>query len=165
MSDIPCHVDKMKYTIFVTAAACSYRGCTLAIGTSDNLVLLYQIGKRGFDIPEDEQVEEEERSRKCVHLTRSGSDAGEGGGYEPRSGGVGGPTGQLHILLDDHVHVLAPADEDPGGGARRQLHRGVLLRVELLVRQAGQLPVRRRDHVHVLPPHGAAAVRDREGRH
>ena len=86
MSDISCPVDKMKYTIFVTAAACSYRGCTLAIGTSDNLVLLYQIGKRGFDIPEDEQVEEEERSSSCLRLTHSGSHAGEGGGYGPRPG-------------------------------------------------------------------------------
>ena len=55
MSDIECPVKKVTYKIYITAAACSYRGCTLAVGTSDNLVLLYQIGKRGFDIPEDEQ--------------------------------------------------------------------------------------------------------------
>ena len=55
-------VDKIKYGIYITAAACSYRGCTLAVGTSDNLILLYQIGKRGFgDIPEDEQEEEDAR--------------------------------------------------------------------------------------------------------
>lgn len=62
MSDIYLPVDKVKYGIFITAAACSYRGCTLAVGTSDNLVLLYQIGKRGFgDVSEDDQEEEDER--------------------------------------------------------------------------------------------------------
>lgn len=62
MSDIYLPVDKVKYGIFITAAACSYRGCTLAVGTSDNLILLYQIGKRGFgDVSEDDQEEEDER--------------------------------------------------------------------------------------------------------
>ena len=78
MSDIECPVKKVTYKIYIPAAACSYRGCTLAVGTSDNLVLLYQIGKRGFDIPEDEQVEEDERTACNGHLTPSRSHAGEG---------------------------------------------------------------------------------------
>ena len=62
MSNIECDMGKVHGDLFITAAACSYRGCTLAVGTSDNLVLLYQIGKRGFgDVSEDDQEEEEER--------------------------------------------------------------------------------------------------------
>ena len=54
MSSIECDKGKLVDDVFITAAACSYRGCTLAIGTSDNLVLLYQIGKRGFgDVSEE----------------------------------------------------------------------------------------------------------------
>ena len=62
MSELDLEQSKIRYDIYITAAACSYRGCTLAVGISDSLVLLYQIGKRGFgDIPEDEQAEEDER--------------------------------------------------------------------------------------------------------
>ena len=65
MSSIECDKGKLVDDVFITAAACSYRGCTLAIGTSDNLVLLYQIGKRGFgDVSEDDQEEEDQRSRR-----------------------------------------------------------------------------------------------------
>ena len=65
MSSIECDRGKLVDDVFITAAACSYRGCTLAIGTSDNLVLLYQIGKRGFgDVSEDDQEEEDQRSRR-----------------------------------------------------------------------------------------------------
>ena len=64
MSQIECDKAKIDYDIFITSAACSYRGCTLAVGTSDNLVLLYQIGKRGFgDIAEDDQEEEDARKK------------------------------------------------------------------------------------------------------
>lgn len=63
MSEIDCSQKKIKYDIFITAAACSYHGCQLAVGTSDNLVLIYQIGKRPFgDVKEDDQEEEEERT-------------------------------------------------------------------------------------------------------
>lgn len=62
MNSIECDKGKLVDDVFITAAACSYRGCTLAIGTSDNLVLLYQIGKRGFgDVSEDDQEEEDQR--------------------------------------------------------------------------------------------------------
>ena len=62
MSSIECDKGKLVDDVFITAAACSYRGCTLALGTSDNLVLLYQIGKRGFgDVSEDDQEEEDQR--------------------------------------------------------------------------------------------------------
>lgn len=63
MSDIDCSQKKVRYDLFITAAACSYHGCQLAVGTSDNLVLIYQIGKRPFgDVKEDDQEEEEERT-------------------------------------------------------------------------------------------------------
>ena len=62
MSEIACSQNKVKYDVFITAAACSYHGSQLAVGTSDNLILLYQIGKRPFgDVKEDDQEEEDER--------------------------------------------------------------------------------------------------------
>ena len=88
MSEYDLSQSKIKYDIYVTAAACSYRGCTLAVGTSDSLVLLYQIGKRGFgDVPEDEQEEEDYRSHRNRIVMHSRSDAGEGFGYASWIGG------------------------------------------------------------------------------
>lgn len=89
MSEYDLSQSKIKYDIYVTAAACSYRGCTLAVGTSDSLVLLYQIGKRGFgDVPEDEQAEEDYRRNRAEIVMPSRGDAGEGFGYASRTGGA-----------------------------------------------------------------------------
>ena len=71
MTELRCGQDKIKYDIFITAAACSYHGSQLAVGTSDNLILLFQIGKRPFgDVKEDDQEEEDERKNMfiCINI-------------------------------------------------------------------------------------------------
>ena len=89
MSEYDLSQSKIKYDIYVRAAAFSYRGCSLAVGTSDSLVLLYQIRKRGFgDGPEDEQAEEDYRRDRIGIVMPSRGDAGEGFGYASRTGGA-----------------------------------------------------------------------------
>ena len=71
MDDLEIPNSRVKYTYYITSAACSYCGCILAVGTSDNLILLYQIGKKPF-VETEEQTDEESRRYLFKTLIDSG---------------------------------------------------------------------------------------------
>lgn len=90
MEPITVDVSKqVKYTPSYSCAAGALRGCYLAIGTTDSLLMFFQIGNRGYgsDVEDDSQQEEPNRIRLSSTLTASHRVPGEDRRYGGGSGG------------------------------------------------------------------------------